>query len=47
MIEFSFDIGSLLLKENEVKAEVREERIGQFKFQETGWTVTVKGGAVD
>jgi hypothetical protein len=28
MIEFSFDIGSLLLKEEEVKAEVREERRG-------------------
>jgi hypothetical protein len=47
MIEFSFDIGSLLLKEDKVKAEVREERTGQFKFQETGWAVTVKGGAVD
>jgi len=46
MIEFSFDIGSLLLKEEDVKAEVREERKGQFKLQETGWTVTVKGGNV-
>jgi hypothetical protein len=46
MIEFSFDIGSLLLKEEEVKAEVREERGGQFKLQETGWTITVKDGTV-
>ncbi|KAH8782177.1 hypothetical protein BGZ57DRAFT_886541 [Hyaloscypha finlandica] len=42
MIEFSFDIGSLLLKEE----EVREERRGQFKLQETGWTITVKDGTV-
>jgi len=47
MIEFSFDIGSLLLKEEVVEAEVREERRGQFKLRETGWTVTTKGGAVD
>jgi hypothetical protein len=46
LIEFSFDIGSLLLKEEEVKAEVREEGRGQFKLQETGWTVTVKEGTV-
>jgi len=32
MIEFSFDINSLLLKEEEVRAEVREERRGQFKL---------------
>jgi hypothetical protein len=36
MIEFSFDIGSLLVKEEDVNAEVREERRGQFKLQETG-----------
>jgi len=47
MIEFSFDIGSLLLKEEGVRVEVREERRGQFKLQETGWAVTVKDGAVD
>ena len=46
MIEFSFIRGNLLLKEEEVKAEVREERIGQFKLRETGWTVTAKDGAV-
>jgi len=46
MIEFSFDIGSLLLKEEEVSAEVREERTEQLKLQETGWTVTVKGETV-
>jgi hypothetical protein len=39
MIEFSFDTGSLLLKEAEVR--------GQFEFRETGWTVTVKDGLVD
>jgi len=32
MIKFSFNIGSLLLKEEEVKAEVREEKKGQFKL---------------
>ncbi len=32
MIEFSFDIGSLLLKEEEVVVEVR----GQFESRETG-----------
>ncbi|CAM6002057.1 unnamed protein product [Sphagnum balticum] len=36
----------LLLKEEEVRAEVREERRGQFKLQETGWTITVKDGTV-
>jgi hypothetical protein len=46
MIEFSFDISSLLLKEEEVKAEVREEGRGHFKLQETGWTITVKDGTV-
>lgn len=46
MIEFSFDTGSLLLDEKEVKAEVREERRAQLKLQETGWTVTVKDGNV-
>jgi hypothetical protein len=45
MIEFSFDIGSLLLKEEDVNAEVREER-GQFKLQETGWTITTKDETV-
>jgi hypothetical protein len=46
MIEFSFDIGSLLVKEEEVKAEVREEITGQFMIQETGWAVAVKDGTV-
>jgi hypothetical protein len=32
MIEFSFDISSLLLKEEDVNTEVREERTGQFKL---------------
>jgi hypothetical protein len=39
MIEFSFDTGSLLLKEADVR--------GYFEFRETGWAVTVKDGAVD
>ena len=39
MIEFSFNAGSLLLKEAEVR--------GQFEFRETGWTITVKDGAVN
>ncbi|OAQ58150.1 hypothetical protein VFPPC_11602 [Pochonia chlamydosporia 170] len=43
MIEFSFDIGSLLLNEEEVKAEVR----AQLESRETGWAVKVKDGAVD
>ncbi|KAJ3560176.1 hypothetical protein NPX13_g9395 [Xylaria arbuscula] len=43
MLEFSFDTGSLLLKEEEVRAEVR----GQFESRETGWTVIVKDGDVD
>ncbi|KAH7308332.1 hypothetical protein BKA65DRAFT_610647 [Rhexocercosporidium sp. MPI-PUGE-AT-0058] len=42
IIEFSFDVGSLLLKEEEVKAEVR----GQFEFQVTGWTIMIKNKAV-
>jgi len=46
MIEFSFDVGSLLLKEEEVKAEVREEMRGQSMLRDTGWTVTVKDGVV-
>jgi hypothetical protein len=43
MIEFSFDIGSLLLKEEEINAEVR----GQLMLRDTGWAVTVEGEAVD
>ncbi|EFZ04008.1 hypothetical protein X797_012101 [Metarhizium robertsii] len=39
MIEFSFDIGSLLLEEAEVS--------GQFESQETAWTIRVRDGAVD
>lgn len=46
MIEFSFDIGSLLLEEGQVTAEVRDEKGEQFKLQETGWAVTVKDGLV-
>jgi hypothetical protein len=36
MIKFSFDISNLLLKKDEIKAEVREEVTGQFKLQKTG-----------
>jgi hypothetical protein len=39
MIEFSFDIGSLLLKEVDVR--------GYFEFRETGWAVMVKDGVID
>ena len=46
MIEFSFDIGSLLLEEEQVKAEVRKQTGGLFQLQETGWNVTVKDGMV-
>lgn len=46
MIEFSFDIGSLLLKEEEVNAEVRGEGKGQFKLQETGWSVMIEDETV-
>ncbi|KAF5120295.1 hypothetical protein E5D57_013648 [Metarhizium anisopliae] len=46
MIEFSFDIGSLLLKEEEVKAEMMEDTSSQFQLQETGWTITVRDGTV-
>jgi len=42
MIEFPFDVGSLLLKEDRVKAEVGE----RFESQETSWTISVKGGLV-
>lgn len=47
MIEFSFDIGNLLLSEDEVTEEVREERSKHFTLQETGWAVTVNDGVVD
>jgi hypothetical protein len=46
MIEFSFDIGSLLVKEEVVEAGVREERTGHFTLQETGWAITIEHGAV-
>ena len=46
MIEFSFDIGSLLLKEEEVKTEMREKGREQFKFQETESTVMIKNETV-
>ena len=39
MVEFSFDTGSLLLQEKEVR--------GQYDFQETGWTISVREGVVD
>lgn len=47
MIEFSFDIGSLLLQEDKVAAEVRDGRRGHVILQVTGWSVTVKDGLVD
>jgi hypothetical protein len=47
MIEFSFDIGSLLVKEEDVDAEVRGGRRGYVTLRETGWSVTVKDELVD
>jgi hypothetical protein len=46
IIEFSFDIGNLLVQEEEVKAEVTEVTREQSMLRETGWTVTVKDGIV-
>jgi hypothetical protein len=43
MVEFSFDIGSILLKEEEVNEDVTR----QFESRETGWNVVVKDGNVD
>jgi hypothetical protein len=45
MIEFSFDIGLLLVKEEEVKAEVREGT-GQFTLRVTAWAITIDNGTV-
>jgi len=46
-IEFSFDIGSLLLMD-QVKVEMGpSEGSGQVKFEVTGWTVKVENGMVD
>jgi hypothetical protein len=47
MIEFSFRIGSILLQEQEVKPEIREERGGDFKLRETAWSISVEDGVVD
>ncbi|KAH6699910.1 hypothetical protein BKA61DRAFT_621264 [Leptodontidium sp. MPI-SDFR-AT-0119] len=47
MIEFSFDIGSLLLQEDKVAADVRDGRREYVTLRETGWSVTVKDGLVD
>jgi hypothetical protein len=47
MIEFSFDIGSLLLQEDKVAAGVRDGRRGYVTLRETGWSVTVKDELVD
>jgi len=45
MIEFSFDIGLLLVKEEEVRAEVREGT-GQFTLRVTAWAITIDNGTV-
>ena len=42
MIKFSFDISSLLLKEDEVNIEVR----GQLMLRDIGWAITVKGEVI-
>ena len=46
MIEFSFDIGSLLLEDKQVKEDVKEQKNGFFQLQETSWTITIKDGVV-
>jgi len=43
MVEFTFDIGSLLLEDDRVESEVRK----QFNLQETGWAIKVDNGVVD
>lgn len=45
MIEFSFDIGLLLVKEEEVSAEVRKGT-GQFTLRVTAWGITIDNGTV-
>lgn len=45
-IEFSFDTGNLLLDEVRVKPEVIVKGGGQFKLQDTVWSVTVRDGIV-
>jgi len=47
MVEFSFRIGSILLQEQEVKPEVREETGEGFKLRETAWSISVEDGVVD
>lgn len=47
MIEFSFDVGSLLVQEDKVAAEVRDGRRGYVTLRETGWSVTVKDKLVN
>jgi hypothetical protein len=45
MVEFSYEIGNLLVEEGKVKAEM----IGggkEVKLQETAWTATVKDGII-
>ena len=45
MIEFSFDTGLLLVKEEELRAEMREGT-GQFTHQVTAWAITIDNGNV-
>jgi len=45
MIEFPFDIGLLLVGEEEVRPEVREGA-GQFALRVTEWTITNNNGTV-
>jgi hypothetical protein len=46
MVEFSFDIGSLLLREEDMRAEWTEEMRGRSMLRDTGWAITVEDGAV-
>jgi hypothetical protein len=46
MIEFPFDIGLLLVREGEVRTEVRGET-GPFTLRVTVWAITINNGSVE
>jgi hypothetical protein len=45
MIEFPFNIGLLLVQEEEVSAELRQGT-GQFTLRVTAWAITIDNGTV-
>jgi hypothetical protein len=45
MIEFSFNTGLLLIKEEKVRVELREGT-GQFTLRVTAWAITIDNGTV-